>query len=164
MADDVTTFNLEYENARRAVEAQANYWTARAGNLALSDVDRATAITVAASLGQSLLNLAEEYHAKLTQAGQITQPGDPLLTDAANLLRNLAVTTAAAMTADAAVKAVVGTITALSQLMPAPAPAGGGAPAAPAAAGAMSPADRALRKTAFSLSIQANTRHRALHP
>ena len=42
MADDVTTFNLEYENARRAVQAQVDYWTARAGNLALSDVDRST--------------------------------------------------------------------------------------------------------------------------
>ena len=161
MADDVTTFNLEYENARRAVQAQVDYWTSRAGNLALSDVDRSTSITVAATLAQSLLDLAEEYHAKLTQAAELAQPGDALLTNAVNLLRNLAATIAAAMTADATVRAVVGTVTALSQLVPAlPAAGGAGAalpPAAPAAA-ALSPIDKTMHKTAFARSIQARAR------
>jgi hypothetical protein len=157
MADDVTTFNLAYENARRAVQAQVNFWSARAGNLALSDVDRSTAITVAATLGQSLLDLAEEYHAKLTQAAELAQPGDPLLMQAAGLLQNLATATAAAMSADAIVQAVVGAITALSQLVPAlPAAAGAAHPAA--AVHAMSPLDKAMHRTALARARQASKR------
>jgi len=158
MVDTVTDFNLAYDNARRALQTQVDYWQGIASNLALPDLERSNAITVAATLSQSLLDLAREHFATLTAAAQLGQPGDELLQKATEVLRNLAASTAAAQQGDAVVRATVGALTALAQLRP---PAAASAPAAvegAPAGGGTSSVNAALARTIFGVAQHARAR------
>ena len=166
MTDAVTDFNLAYDNARRGVQTQVDYWRGVASNLALPDLERSNAITVAATLAQGLLDLATEHYQKLTAAAVLGPPGDELLANAKRILDELARTVGSVLQGDAIVKAAVGALTALAQLQPKPstAPAAEADPQGVAVASAAvdesadAPLAAALSRTVFAISRHARAR------